>query len=1089
MSHSPRAALPISLIAFLLTLLASPHLLWAGGGGGTLTAPLILDDGAGTLSNTQLHASWLFPNASTIIEYQYQIRQDSTTGPIIAKWTSTATATSVTRAGLTLVYGKTYFFAVRGKNRSTGWSAPAYSDGIRVNRPPTVAATAPAQVDGGLSVRLDATGSRDPDGDPLQYRWRQTAGPAVQLSNAASAAPTFESPFVRPEDAVQFQVTVSDGIASATGSLNVTVAEAPLPSVGLQVSATTVQVGQPFTLTTTGNATVGLQAVWWYGIDTGVTDANVVLNLPASPTSSEIFTTPFTNPVKLDRAFGSPRFSISPRVTSYMFTSDVTINQPGVFRFGANSRDVLEGQPADAIGHPTVTVTVTSSGGDSTPPTAPGQPTEGSPDQDMDADGSYTVYWTPASDPESGIAYYELDEQINGSWIGTYLVGNVTSYAIGGQPNGTYHYRVRARNNADALGPYSAVSDGITVGVPPLISNIGVTNIAAGSATISWTTNVPSTSQVDYGATTSYGQTTSLDASLVSSHSVALTGLSGMTVYHFRVRSQDAGGLIGQSGDSVFSTGGPGPSLVSVSGRQLLVRKRNLDGTLAPQAPYVIRGVDYSPASRGTNTSNADPNNANIRRLEFGTWYATDLPLLKAMKVNTVRLFIDPGVDNSLGPVGQAMLDEFYRNGIMVVMTVDDAINNTTRAQQVVNYYKDHPAILMWSLGSEWNINRYFGVASSILNAAQRTQTAAALIKPLDANHPVATSYGEIDIPAAGQQLADTQNYVNNICPSVDVWGLNIYRPKGFSFRWLFDQWISISTKPMFLGEFGVDAFHATTPTNPTPPGAVNEAEQAQWDVALWDDIVRNLSAVNPAKAALGGTVFAWNDEWWKVQPPNSHDLAGWFSGGFPDGMGNEEYFGIVDIDRVGRQVYGVLATAFDPAYVPPPSTTVLLRAISEGYAVPGYPEGLAAFYQDGVAFYSKTGGAGGGRGFNVAVIDGTTGDIINAGQSFDTYITRNTGTAMTDFINYLSSIPNGRVVMVAVADEAGLTLDNSCTPYYPWMESGLQALESLGSTQIRNYCFRDSWAIIAVKGEGVARAEQLGDQVQVSAETTITLP
>src|SRR5438128_1050792 len=42
---------------------------------------------------------------------------------------------------------------------------------------------------------------------------------------------------------------------------------------------------------------------------------------------------------------------------------------------------------------------------------------------------------------------------------------------------------------------------------------------------------------------------------------------------------------------------GPGPSLVSVSGRQLLVRKRNLDGSLGPESAYIIRGVNWSPAS------------------------------------------------------------------------------------------------------------------------------------------------------------------------------------------------------------------------------------------------------------------------------------------------------------------------------------------------------------------------------------------------------------------------------------------------------------------------------------------------------------
>jgi len=47
---------------------------------------------------------------------------------------------------------------------------------------------------------------------------------------------------------------------------------------------------------------------------------------------------------------------------------------------------------------------------------------------------------------------------------------------------------------------------------------------------------------------------------------------------------------------------GPGPSLVFLNGRQLIVSKRNPDGTLAPFEPYVIKGVNWSPASTTTNT-------------------------------------------------------------------------------------------------------------------------------------------------------------------------------------------------------------------------------------------------------------------------------------------------------------------------------------------------------------------------------------------------------------------------------------------------------------------------------------------------------
>ncbi len=124
---------------------------------------------------------------------------------------------------------------------------------------------------------------------------------------------------------------------------------------------------------------------------------------------------------------------------------------------------------------------------------------------------------------------------------------------------------------------------------------------------------------------------------------------------------------------------GPGPSIVSINGRQLVVCKRSPDGSLAPCAPYVIRGVVWSPASTTTNTSKTDPNNANVRRAEFGSWAAIDIPLIKAMNANTVRMLIDPGLDSN----GRAVLDQLYNQGIMVIMTVDDAINDTSRLQQV----------------------------------------------------------------------------------------------------------------------------------------------------------------------------------------------------------------------------------------------------------------------------------------------------------------------------------------------------------------------------------------------------------------------
>lgn len=519
-----------------------------------------------------------------------------------------------------------------------------------------------------------------------------------------------------------------------------------------------------------------------------------------------------------------------------------------------------------------------------------------------------------------------------------------------------------------------------------------------------------------------------------------------------------------------------GPSIVSVSGSQLLVQKRRRDGALAPPAPYVVRGVAWSPASPGTDP--AGLTSASVRRREFGLWYTADVPLLDAMNVNTVRMFIDPGVDGELGPIGWSVLDELYQSGIMVIMTVDDGVNDLDRVQGAVTYYKDHPAVLMWSLGSEWNINCYYQVedcvGAAVAAAAEATESAAALIKCLDPNHPVASSYGDIDIDAPGKRLGDTAHYVNDVCANVDVWSLNIYR--GRTFGDLFERWGSITSKPMFLGEFGVDAYSERM-------GGVDEGTQAEWNVCLWNDIARHLSSDNPGAVAVGGTLFEWNDEWWKVLPAGSQEEGGWGSCAFPDGTGNEEYFGILDIDRGPRKVYERLRYAFHPLYTPPPPT-IMLKLVSEGSSVPGWPDGgFVEFSRDGCGCFAE-GGGGGARGFNVVVIDSVTGSVIGPCHNFDTWATRHTGAAMNSMMEFINAIPDGQVVAIAVADDAGLNVDNACDRYaYSWVENGLLLLESLGSTRIRNYCFRDSWAMIAIKGTGQSCGEGLGKEVLATVE------
>lgn len=90
----------------------------------------------------------------------------------------------------------------------------------------------------------------------------------------------------------------------------------------------------------------------------------------------------------------------------------------------------------------------------------------------------------------------------------------------------------------------------------PVISGIGTSNLTPSGITLSWTTGEGANTQVDFGTTTSYGSSSALDASMVTSHSVVLSSLSSSTLYHYRVKSRDAAGNLTTSRDYTFTTTG-----------------------------------------------------------------------------------------------------------------------------------------------------------------------------------------------------------------------------------------------------------------------------------------------------------------------------------------------------------------------------------------------------------------------------------------------------------------------------------------------------------------------------------------------------
>jgi len=99
---------------------------------------------------------------------------------------------------------------------------------------------------------------------------------------------------------------------------------------------------------------------------------------------------------------------------------------------------------------------------------------------------------------------------------------------------------------------------------PLVITNVqysaGVTQVApvASAATtssvrVSWVTNIPATSAIEYGTTAAYGASTPVDSSMVTNHQMALANLAAGTTYHCRVRST-SGSSTAASNDQICST-------------------------------------------------------------------------------------------------------------------------------------------------------------------------------------------------------------------------------------------------------------------------------------------------------------------------------------------------------------------------------------------------------------------------------------------------------------------------------------------------------------------------------------------------------
>lgn len=221
---------------------------------------------------------------------------------------------------------------------------------------------------------------------------------------------------------------------------------------------------------------------------------------------------------------------------------------------------------------------------------------------------------------------------------------------------------------------------------------------------------------------------------------------------------------------------------------------------------------------------------------------------------------------------GRALLDRAQRNGLFVALGLEmrgerhgfdfsdpsAVAAEVTRLRIEVARYKDHPALLMWVVGNELNLD---ATNPAVWDAVDDV---AEMIHEVDPNHPVMTTLAGIDRPLIEQLSARAD--------SLDLIGIQIYG--------------DIAQLPLKLRESGWTGPYLVTEWGPTGHW---ESPSTAWGAPIEDDSSTKARLIEQRYAkyidtdrrqGLGSFVFLWGDKqertptWYGLFLPSGESTA-----------------------------------------------------------------------------------------------------------------------------------------------------------------------------------------------------------------------